>query len=42
MTDTFAALQNPGAVGLTSYLSGSVTNGPIVVRMDSLSARPVA
>ena len=40
--DTFAALQNPGAVGLTTYLSGSVTNAPVVVRMDGLSARPVA
>ncbi|UOX99811.1 PKD domain-containing protein [Blastococcus sp. PRF04-17] len=41
-TDTFAALQNPGAVGLTAYLSGSVTNAPVVLRMDDLSARPVA
>jgi PKD repeat protein len=41
-TDTFAALQNPGAVGMTSYLSGSVTNGPIVLRLSALSARPVA
>jgi len=29
-------------VGLTSYLSGSVTNGPVVLRLDNLSARPVA
>jgi PKD repeat protein len=41
-TDTTAGLQNPGAVGLTSYLSGSVTNGSVVLRMDNLSARPVA
>jgi PKD repeat protein len=41
-TDTFAGLQNPGGVGLTSYLSGSVTNAPVVVRMSGLSARPVA
>jgi PKD repeat protein len=41
-TDTFAALQNPGAVGLTGYLSGSVTNGPVTLRLDDLSARPVA
>ena len=36
------ALQNPGAVGLTAYLSGGVTNGPIVLRMSDLSARPTA
>jgi PKD repeat protein len=41
-TDTFAALQNPGAVGLTTYLSSSVTNAPVVVRLDNLTARPVA
>jgi PKD repeat protein len=41
-TDTTAALQNPGAVGLTAYLSGSVTNGPIVLRLDDVGARPVA
>jgi PKD repeat protein len=41
-TDTYAALQSAGAVGLTSYLSGSVTNAPVVVRMSALSARPVA
>jgi PKD repeat protein len=41
-TDTFAALQGPGAVGLTNYLSGSVTNAPVVVRMTALSARPTA
>jgi hypothetical protein len=41
-TDTTAALQNPGAVGLTAYLSGSVTNGPIVLRLDDVSARPPA
>ena len=41
-TDTFAALQSPGAVGLTTYLSSSVTNAPVVVRMDALTARPVA
>jgi PKD repeat protein len=41
-TDTFAALQSPGAVGITNYLSSSVTNAPVVVRMDALTARPVA
>jgi PKD repeat protein len=41
-TDSGAGLQSPGAVGLTAYLSGSVTNAPVVVRMDDLTARPVA
>ena len=41
-TDTYAGLQNPGAIGLTTYLSGSVTNAPVVVRLDNLTARPVA
>jgi PKD repeat protein len=40
-TDSFAALQAPGGVGLTGYLSGSVTNAPVVVRMLELTARPV-
>ena len=33
-------LQAAGAVGLTTYLSGSATNAPVVLRMDNLSARP--
>jgi PKD repeat protein len=41
-TDSFAALQNAGAVGLTSYLSGSVTNAPVVLRLDDVTARPTA
>jgi hypothetical protein len=41
-TDTYAGLQTAGAVGLTTYLSGTVTNAPVVVRMSALSARPVA
>jgi PKD repeat protein len=41
-TDTTAALQAPGAVGMSSYLSGSATNGPIVLRLDDLTARPAA
>ncbi|CAN5139058.1 hypothetical protein BH09ACT10_BH09ACT10_02170 [soil metagenome] len=41
-TDTTPALQAPGAIGLTSYLSGSVTNGPIVLRLDNVTARPAA
>ena len=41
-TDTYAGLQSPGAVGLTNYLSGTVTNAPVVVRISALSARPTA
>ncbi|MGY1802647.1 PKD domain-containing protein [Blastococcus sp. SYSU D00922] len=41
-TDTFAGLQSAGAVGVATYLSGSVTNAPVTVRIDDLSARPVA
>src|SRR5215218_7906212 len=33
-TDAGAGLQAAGAVGLTAYVSGAVTNAPIVVRMD--------
>jgi hypothetical protein len=40
-TDTTAALQTTGAVGLSSYLSGRVTNSPVVLRLDDLNARPV-
>jgi len=39
-TDTFAALQNPGAVGLTAYIPSGVTNTPVVLRLDNLTARP--
>jgi hypothetical protein len=39
-TDTAAALQNPGAVGITAYISGSATNLPVVIRVDDLTARP--
>lgn len=41
-TDSTAALQNPGGVGLTAYLSSSVTNSPVTVRMSDLSAQPTA
>jgi PKD repeat protein len=41
-SDTTAALQAPGAVGLTAYLSSSATNAPVVVRMSALTARPTA
>ncbi|MGY1615714.1 PKD domain-containing protein [Geodermatophilus sp. SYSU D00691] len=41
-TDTFAALQAAGSVGITAYLSGSVTNAPVVLRVSGISARPTA
>ena len=41
-TDSTAALQGAGAIGLSGYLSGSVTNAPVVLRLDDLSARPAA
>lgn len=31
-----------GAVGLTAYLSDSVTNTPLTLRLDDVSGRPVA
>ena len=34
-----AALQNPGAVGMTAHLSGGVTDGPVVLRLDRPTAR---
>jgi PKD repeat protein len=40
-TDSTAGLQVPGAVGLTSYLSSSATDGPLTVRYDDLLATPV-
>ena len=39
-TDSFAALQNPGAVGFTGYLPSGVTTLPVVLRLDDLTARP--
>ena len=39
-TDTFAALQNPGAVGRTGYIPSGVTNTPVVLRFSALTARP--
>jgi hypothetical protein len=41
-TDTTAALQAPGSVGLMSYLSGSSTNAPTVARFDTFQAGPPA
>ena len=39
MSDTTAALQNPGAVGFYSYLSGAATNSPITLQVQSFSAQ---
>ena len=39
-TDTTAALQNPGAVGLYTYLSGSATNLPFTVSYDNFRVVP--
>lgn len=40
VTDTTAALQAPGAIGLRSYLSSSATNAPVVASFDNLWAGP--
>ena len=40
-TDSTAALQAPGGVGVHHYLSGSATNAPIVMSVDDLIADPV-
>jgi PKD repeat protein len=40
-TDTTAGLQAAGAVGLTTYLSGSTTNAPTTVKFSSFSAGPL-
>jgi PKD repeat protein len=39
-TDNSASLQTAGAVGLTTYLSGSTTNAPTTVTFTSFSAGP--
>ncbi|WP_374311562.1 metallophosphoesterase, partial [Microbacterium sp.] len=36
-TDSTAALQQPGGLRFTSYLSSSATNGPVIVSVDDLS-----
>jgi PKD repeat protein len=41
-TDSFAALQNPGAVGLSIYVASNLTNAPETVRVYGLSARPTS
>lgn len=38
-TDSTAALQVSGSVGLQPYLSSSATNAPVVVRIDDLAVR---
>lgn len=37
-TDTTPALQAPGAIRLTSYLSSTATNGPVSLTWDNLTA----
>ena len=38
-SDSTAGLQGQGAVGFYTYLSGSATTTPTVVRFDDLEAR---
>ena len=40
-TDSTAALQEPGAVGVKGYPSASATNAPTVLQFDNLRAGPV-
>lgn len=40
--DSAAGLQVAGSVGVSSFLSGSATNAPVVVSVDSLSASSIA
>ncbi len=40
VTDAHSALQRPGGVGVHHYLSGSVTNAPIVMTVDDLIVVP--
>ena len=40
-TDSTAALQGAGSVGLMTYLSGSATNPPVTVSFDDLSVQPM-
>ncbi len=41
ITDTTAALQNPGTAGLYTFLSSSATNAPVVASYDDFLGRPV-
>jgi hypothetical protein len=36
VTDAFAAMQQPGAVGFYTYLSSSASNGPIATSIHDL------
>jgi PKD repeat protein len=38
-TDSQAELQTTGQIGISTYVAGSVTNGPVVVSVDSLTAK---
>ena len=40
-TDPTTALQQPGSLRLSTYLSSSATNGPITVTYDDLTATPL-
>jgi large repetitive protein len=40
-TDTTTGLQTAGAVGITTYLSGSTTNAPTTVQLTSFNAGPL-
>jgi len=42
VTDSTAALQVPGRIGLRTYLSGSATNAPVLGLFDDLWAGPAA
>jgi hypothetical protein len=35
-TDTTAVLQNPGSIGLSTFLSGTATNAPITVSVNNM------
>ena len=37
-TDTTAAMQVPGAIGINSYYSSTATNAPLVLSVDDLTA----
>jgi hypothetical protein len=40
-SDTAAALQAPGSLRLSTYLSSSATNGPVTVSYDDLTATTI-
>lgn len=41
-TGATPALQLPGAIGLSAYVSSSATNAPVTVRVRDVGARPVS